>query len=192
MIDLPDVAVHMIHPTLGDLPAWPLPASYNVRTYRAGDIDTWVKLHRDAEPFFEVNHAHFMESFGDHLDALPGRMFFVQSATGEDVGTVTAWWQDDWQGRGAWGQVHWVVVAPAHQRRGLAKPMTMLALRRIAQDHPRAMLGSNLQRLWALKTYLDCGFSPDPAERVQAAVVDGWRAVQQALRHPLIEEWLND
>lgn len=40
--------------------------------------------------------------------------------------------------------------------------------------------------------YLDCGFSPDPAERVQAAVVDGWRAVQQALRHPLIEEWLND
>lgn len=46
MIDLPDVAVHMIHPALGDLPAWPLPASYNVRAYRAGDIDTWVKCWR--------------------------------------------------------------------------------------------------------------------------------------------------
>ena len=165
MTDLPDVGVHMIRPTLDDLPDLPLPAGYRVRTYRTGDIATWVRLHRDAEPFFEVTEAHFQESFGDHLDALPDRMFFVQSVTGEDVGTATAWWQDDWQGRGAWGQLHWVVVARAHQRRGLAKPMTRLALRRIAQDHDRAMLGTNTQRLWALKSYLDCGFTPDPAER---------------------------
>ena len=192
MTDLPDVGVHMIRPTLDDLPAWPLPAGYCVRPYCTGDIDAWVRLHRDAEPFFEVTEAHFQESFGAHLDALPDRMFFVQSTTGEDVGTVTAWWQDDWQGRGAWGQLHWVVVARAHQRRGLAKPMTLLALRRIAQDHDRAMLGTNAQRLWALKSYLDCGFTPDPAERTQAAVVDGWRAVQQTLHHPLVELWLND
>lgn len=192
MIDLPDVDAHMIRPTLDDLPAWPLPTGYAVRPYRAGDIETWVALHRDAEPYLEVSREHFMAAFGAHLTALPDRMFFVYSADGEDVGTVTAWWQDDWQGRGAWGQIHWVVVARAHQRRGLAKPMTMLALRRLAQEHRRAMLSTNLRRLWALKSYLDCGFMPDPVERTLPAVVDGWRTVQQTLQHPLLAQWLND
>lgn len=192
MTDLPDVDVYMIRPTLDGLPVWPLPAGYTVRAYRAGDIETWVNLHRDAEPHFEVSSEHFMVSFGARLAALPDRMFFVQNADGEDVGTVTAWWQDDWQGRGAWGQIHWVVVARAHQRRGLAKPMTMLALRRIAQDHSRAMLSTNLRRLWALKSYLDCGFMPDPVQRTQPAVMDGWQAVQQTLHHPLLAQWLSE
>ena len=116
MIDLVDAGVHLIRPTLDDLPGWPLPDGYSVRAYQEGDITTWVNLHLDAEPFFRVSAGHFLESFGDHLDALPDRMFFVQSEQGEDVGTVTAWWQDDWAGRGQWGQIHWVVVARAHQK----------------------------------------------------------------------------
>lgn len=191
MIELVDANVHMIRPDMANLPAWPLPEGYRFRPYRPGDEATWVALHLDAEPLFTVTPEHFEESFGAHRDMLPERMWFVQAATGEDVGSIAAWWEDDWAGRGAWGQIHWVVVARAHQRRGLAKPMTLLALRRIAQDHDRAMLGTNAQRLWALKSYLDCGFIPDPAERTQAAVVDGWRAVQQTLHHPLVELWLN-
>lgn len=192
MTGLPDLDVHMIRPTLDDLPVWPLPTGYTVRAYRAGDIETWVALHRDAEPYFVVSREHFLASFGARLDVLFDRMFFVQCAAGEDVGAITAWWQDDWQGRGAWGQIHWVVVARAHQRRGLAKPMTALALRRLARDHTRAMLSTNLRRRWALKSYLDCGFMPDPAERAQPGVVDGWRAVQETLQHPLLAQWLND
>lgn len=192
MIDLVDAGVHLIRPTLDDLPGWPLPDGYSVRAYQEGDITTWVNLHLDAEPFFRVSAGHFLESFGDHLDALPDRMFFVQSEQGEDVGTVTAWWQDDWAGRGQWGQIHWVVVARAHQRRGLAKPMTALALHRLAREQHRAMLGTNAQRLWAIKSYLDCGFLPDPVERTQAPVVQGWQALQQHLHHPAIAHWLSN
>lgn len=190
MTDLPDVDVHMIRPTLDALPDWPLPTGYSLRAYQQGDMQRWVDLHLDAEPFFQVNAEHFMESFGDHLEALPDRMFFVQNRAREDVGSITAWWQDDWRGRGPWGQIHWVVVAKAHQRRGLSKPMTAYALRRIARDHPRAMLDTNTRRAWAIKSYLDCGFLPDPAERTNEEYVQSWRAVQSLLHHPALDHWL--
>ncbi|MFO7632743.1 MAG: GNAT family N-acetyltransferase [Caldilinea sp.] len=190
MSDLLDAEVHMIRPTMDDLPDWPLPEGYRFRAYREGDIDTWVALHLDAEPLFRVGKEHFESSFGAHADALHDRMIFVQSAAGEDVGSITAWWEDDWNGRGAWGQIHWVIVATAHQRRGLAKPMTAHALHRIAQTHRRAMLGTNSRRPWAIKTYLDCGFAPDPAERALDTAVRGWQSVQQLLQHPAIDRWL--
>lgn len=190
MSELVDAAVHMIRPTLDDLPHWPLPDGYRLRPYREGDSVTWVELHLDAEPLFQVTPAHFMASYGDHLEALADRMFFVQSGAGDDVGTITAWWEDDWHGRGAWGRIHWVVVARAHQRRGLAKPMVALALQRLARDHHRAMLGTSTLRPWAIKSYLDCGFAPDPAERNDPSVVHGWCALQTLLKAPAIDEWL--
>lgn len=190
MHELLAAEVHMIRPTMDNLPTWRLPEGYRFRSYREGDIAVWLALHHDAEPLFRVEARHFDESFGAHRNALADRMFFVQTAGGEDVGTITAWWEDDWNGRGAWGRIHWVVVATAHQRRGLAKPMTAHALHRIAQDHSRTMLGTDTRRPWAIKTYLDCGFVPDPKERGLQQVVLGWSAVQRTLRHPAIAQWL--
>ncbi|MFN3981636.1 MAG: GNAT family N-acetyltransferase [Caldilinea sp.] len=190
MHELVAAEVHMIRSTMENLPTWRLPDGYRFRPYREGDIDVWLALHLDAEPLFRIEKQHFDRSFGAHREALLDRMFFVQTADGEDVGTITAWWEDDWDRRGAWGRIHWVVVATAHQRRGLAKPMTAHALHRIAQGHSRAMLGTDTRRLWAIKTYLDCGFVPDPAERGLQQAVLGWSAVQRILRHPAIAQWL--
>ena len=192
MNELVAANVHMIRPHMADLPAWPLPAGYRLRGYRPGDEATWVALHLDAEPLFTVTLDHFEESFGAHRDLLPERMWFVQTAAGEEVGSIAAWWQDDWQGRGAWGQIHWVVVARAHQRRGLSKPMLAHALHAMARTHDRAMLGTNTLRLWALKSYLDCGFVPDPHERAAPDALAGWLAVQMHLAHPAIQAWLRD
>jgi len=191
MTSLVDAGVHMIRPTMDNPPDWALPAGYRLRAYRDGDITTWVDLHLDAERLFVVSAETFLDSFGAHLDALPGRMVFVESSDGESVGSATAWWEDDWNGRGTWGQIHWVVVATAHQRRGLSKPMVAYALRRLARDHARTMLGTNTLRPWAIKTYLDCGFVPDPAERGIESVVRGWQALQEILHHAAIDLWLN-
>jgi GNAT superfamily N-acetyltransferase len=188
---LVDAAVHMVRLGMDDLPLCPLPAGYRFRSYRMGDEESWVALHQDAEPWFRVERAHFEQSFGGERASLVDRMFFVQAPTGEDVGTITAWWQDDWKGRGGWGQIHWLVVATAHQRRGLAKAMVAHALRRIACDQTRAMLGTNTQRLWAIKCYLDFGFVPDPAERAAVEAERGWQALSQQLPHPAVERWLS-
>ena len=192
MTALVDAGVHMIRPDMANLPAWPLPEGYRFRPYRPGDEVTWVALHLDAEPLFTVTQAHFDESFGAQAGLLPDRMWFVQTAAGEDVGSIAAWWQDDWQGRGAWGQIHWVVVARAHQRRGLSKPMVAHALHAMARTHQRAMLGTSTLRPWAIKCYLDCGFVPDPAERTEHTAVAGWMALQQLLAHPALQTWLDN
>ncbi len=186
------VDVWMIRPTLDDLPTWTLPAGFRFRSFRPGDDQTWLDLHLDAEPYVPIDQELWVGQFGGWDNILPERMYFVETEAGEPVGSITAWWKPDWQGRGAWGQIHWVVVKRAFQRRGLAKPMVAHALRRLAVSYGRAMLGTSTGRLWAIKTYLDAGFVPDPHERARPAVVAGWREVQETLRQPGIQAWLDD
>lgn len=178
--------VVMVRPNLAQLPAWVLPDGYRLRGYRPGDVQTWVALHQDAEPYVAVTAEHFERSFGAHPQALPDRMFFVETLAGEPAGSITAWWQADWRGAGDWGQIHWVIVAQAHQRRGLAKAMMAHALRRLAAGHDRAMLETNTARAWAIKLYLDSGFAPDPLGLADAQVRAAWRELQDNLHHPAL------
>jgi GNAT superfamily N-acetyltransferase len=181
----------MIRPTLGNLPTWTLPVGYRLRTYRLGDEEAWVALHVDADPYFTGEDAHFPQQFVDNRDALPDRMFFVETSTGEVAGSITAWWMDDWRGTGAWGQIHWVVVARAHQGRGLAKPMMAHTLQRLAQNQTRALLDTYTARTWAIKVYLDCGFVPDPAGLEDNEVRRAWIDLQQRLLHPTLQSVLD-
>lgn len=193
-VTITDTYLHMIRNSLGDLPAWcataRLPAGYGFRMFQPGDEEAWVKLHKAAEPFLDITDAHFQEQFGDKLDAVPARMFMVTTAAGDLVGSATAWWKDDWRESGDWGQVHWVVVHPAHQGRGLSKPLMARVLRHLAQDYQRAYLGTSTGRVWAIKVYLDCGFHPDPAELTDEGIRQAWRDVQRVLFHPLLAAWL--
>ena len=70
------------------------------------------------------------------------RSFFLVTDTGEEIGTITAWWNADWKGQ-EWGQIHW------------------LAMKRLKQLHDRCFLGSSTARIAAIKVYLDFGFYPD-------------------------------
>ena len=182
--------VHMLRPTLNHLHHWPLPVGYRFRGYRGGDAANWVALHQDAEPFQVVTEATFDDSFGAHLAALPERMFFVETMAGQAVGSSTAWWIDNWQGTGNWGQVHWVIVARAHQQRGLAKALLAQTLTRLAASHEQALLSTNTARPWAIKVYLDAGFVPWPHELEDGAVLAAWQELQESLRHPALTQAL--
>jgi GNAT superfamily N-acetyltransferase len=113
-------------------------------------------------------------------------MFFVETLDGAPVGTATAWWADDWRDTGAWGQVHWVVVARAHQGRGIMRGLMTATLARLAQSNSRAMLGTNTARTAAVKVYLDAGFTPWAEELASPPIVQGWRMVQATLHHPAL------
>lgn len=195
-VEITDMYLHMIRPTLADLldeaeaervlPRSQLPAGYRFRTWRAGDDETWMELIRAAEPFFVIKDTLFEKDFSERLDALPERMFFVETESGTTVGTTTAWWQPNWRESGDWGQIHWVAVRPDYQGFGLSKPLVARALRRMAQDHSRAMLGTSTGRAWAIKVYLDYGFVPDPSEMEREEIVAAWRQLQQVLKHPAL------
>lgn len=188
-----NVSVHMIRDDVADFPYFELPAGYRFRMYREGDDVTWTALQQAAEPFFEVKPELFVREYGEHLDALPDRMFFVETLEGEAVGSISAWWERERNNPMERGRIHWVVVHPNHQRRGITKPMMTRAMERLAVSHPNAMLGTSTGRVWAIKVYLDFGFYPDPTEMAEKPeVLEAWRELQGVLNHPLLAHSLRE
>lgn len=177
--------VTMVRPTLEDLPTWPMPAGYRLRTYRPGDEEAWVALHVDADLYNDVDMAVFTRTYGRNTAALAERMFFAETLGGAPAGTATAWWMEDWRGA-TWGHVHWVVVARAHQGRGVMRGLMTATLARLAQSHSRALLDTNTARTAAIKVYLDAGFAPLADELAEPEIVQGWRLVQATLQHPAL------
>ncbi len=190
-VNHPDVELHMARESLAGIPQYSLPPGYRLRAYAPGDERVWIDLHLAAEPIIGVTDALFEEQYGDNRAALPERMFFVETAAGVPVASISAWWETrdfaDPQNR---GRIHWVVVHPDHQRRGLTKPMMTHALLTLAERHDAAMLGTSSSRPWALKVYLDCGFVPDAGDLAQTEVLAAWYSVQEILRHPALADAL--
>jgi len=155
------IAVAMTRDDLNDVPEFPLPEGYGLRPFADGDRDTWVGIWQASEPFLTINPETFDHEFGADLAAMPKRCAFLTSPAGEDVGTVTSWYDRKYLGK-SWGRVHWVAVRPDHQGKGLAKPMLTASMKRMKSlGHRRAMLETQTPRLAAIKTYLDLGFRPD-------------------------------
>lgn len=187
---LPNLPVHMVRQDLKEFPHYPLPAGYRFRLYQPGDRAIWTRLQRAAEPFFAIENSLFQEQFGEFLHELPDRMTFVETAQGEPVATITAWWQADWRNTGDWGQIHWVAVVPEHQQQGLSKAMMTWAMERLARTHTRAMLGTATGRVWAIHVYLNFGFLPLANELYEPEGRNAWEQLQRRLRHPILAQWL--
>lgn len=177
------IAVAMTRDDLDAIPEHPLPGGYALRPYVEGDRDTWVSIWQACEPFLTITPETFDHEFGSDLPAMDRRCTFLAGPDGDDVGTITSWYERSHRGK-AWGRIHWVAVVPDHQGQGLAKPMMTAAMKRMrALGHRRALLGTQIPRLAAIKTYLDFGFRPDmttdDADRA-------WKLVQDALGHPAL------
>ncbi len=182
-----NVSVQMLRDNVADFPLYELPAGYRFRMYRHGDDVTWTTLQAAAEPFFTVTPELFVREYGEHLDVLPDRMFFVETEAGEPVASISAWWQHQRHNPMEPGRIHWVAVHPKYQRRGITKPMMTRAMQRIAASHPTAMLGTSSGRIWAIKVYLDFGFYPNLVEmEAKPLVAEAWHIVQEHLNHPVL------
>jgi GNAT superfamily N-acetyltransferase len=181
---------NMVRADMANVPQYDLPPGYHFRPYRQGDGVTWQTLQRASEPFIPITDDYFMRQYGAHLDVLPDRMFFVETVDGETAGTITAWWEHNRFNPNERGRIHWVAVHPAHQRRGISKPMMTLAMHRLAQEYTSATLGTSSGRPWAVKIYLDFGFLPDPNELSNASIYAAWLRVQTHLQHPALAPYI--
>ncbi|MCG3178807.1 MAG: Mycothiol acetyltransferase [Phycisphaerae bacterium] len=180
------ISIRMLRPHLRDLPDFPLPEGFALRLYRPGDVQSWLAIHHLAEfliPREQMNQELFDKQFGYDLAAMESRCFFLVCPDGRDVGTATAWYDDDFFGRSI-GRVHWVAIVPEFQGRGLAKPLMAAVLRRLAESHGRAYLSTNSPRIPAIRLYMDLGFAPWIATPEHAR---GWAQVRQRLSHPLLD-----
>ena len=174
-------SVRMIRENMENIPQFPIPEGFAIRNYRPDEGHIWTRILKAAEPYFDVDDGLFDREFKHHLSAMEDRSFYLTTDTGEEIGTITAWWQDI-NGE-VWGQIHWVAIHPDYQGRGLSKPMMSVAMMRLKQSHERCFLGTSTGRMPAVKVYLDFGFTPDLShENSQQA----WTEVASVLEHPLL------
>ncbi len=176
--------VTMIRPDLLNIPDAPFPEGFGIRPMRLDDAGLWTDIWRDAEPYSKITDDLFAREFGQDPQAIQRRCFIVTNDKGCGVGTISAWYHRDFKGED-YGRIHWVATRPAYQRRGLAKAALAYALKQLARWHQHGCLGTQTNRLPAIKLYLDFGFLPD-LETAGAAAA--WRQVKARLPHPALEK----
>ncbi len=176
---LPDSDVWMTHPDLSRTPHFSLPIGYRMRFYGDGDVQAWVRIQQAAEPFIVPTAETFTRSMPGDTAYLATRVMFLVDPSGTDIGTITAWNDDQFNGRDI-GQIHWVAIIPDAQGRGLAKPMLSAACNVLrTHGYTESWLETNTRRLPALNLYLQFGFKPYPRDEVER---NAWRIVASRLK----------
>jgi len=158
---LSGVGVAMVRHNLDDIPNYDLPEPYKIRCYKPGDDQTWLGIEESAEKHFTVNDDLFDDQFGDNLELLSDRQFFICDGNGKEIGTATAWFNNNYSGL-VYGLVHWVAIVPEEQGKGLAKPLMSTVCNRLKElDYERALLNTSTARVPAINLYLKFGFVPE-------------------------------
>lgn len=179
----PNVAVWMIHANLARVPQIALPDGYRMRFYHNGDVRTWLRIQQAAEPFSVPTAETFARAMPGDTSYLAARVMFLVDPSGGDIGTITAWHNDQLTGRDI-GQIHWVAIIPSAQGRGLAKPMLSAACAVLrAHGYAEACLETDTRRVAALNLYLPGGFVPHPRDEAERTA---WRTVAPRLKHTIV------
>ena len=121
------ISVAMINEHLEPIPQFPLPSGYTIRWYHDGDETLWLDVQRASEDHLEITHELFMEWHGDYLSILKDRMFFLFNAEMNAIGTATAWFLDDYNGK-PYGRVGWVAIVSHMRDKGLSRPVMSISL----------------------------------------------------------------
>lgn len=148
-------------------PDYALPPGYTFRLYKAGDYEAWVRIHLEAEPFHSVDLPLFFKEFGNDENILGKRQYFACNPEGREVGTATAWFNNELLGEN-YGRIHWVAVSPVHQGKGLAKALTTRVCHRFVElGHSKALVTTENFRTNAIHIYLKFGFMPCPRNETE-------------------------
>jgi mycothiol synthase len=150
-----------------------VPSSYQIRTYRRGDGENWIKIIKCS--FGENFPADINQILDDTINSQefdPTGLFFI-TYHDQPVGTVFARQQFS-EGHKV-GYIHMLGVIPQHQGKGLGRLLTLCALRYFRKKGFReVILDTDDFRISAIKTYLGLGFEPVYLERSHRR---RWKAV---------------
>ena len=155
------VTITMIRSSLAGIPIHPLPAGFLIRWYRPGNAATWVRIQTAAETSLPISRELFDREFAGNELELSRRQAFLVDPSGREIGTATAWFQEEYHGR-RFGRIHWVAIIPERQGWGLAKPLLSTVCKRLVElGHDCAYLVTGSHRLPAIQLYRKFGFEPE-------------------------------
>jgi GNAT superfamily N-acetyltransferase len=182
------VSICMIRQKLDAIPDYTLPSSFSFKWYQPGDEEHWLEIHRRADQYNQITPALFERQFNNDTQSLAARQCFILDVEGRPIGTATAWFDPDYQGKD-YGRVHWVAIVPELQGQGLAKPLLTMICRRLREmGHERAYLMTAPERIPAINLYLKFGFQPEVRSEVE---LKAWQGIEEtlgrALLHPIVD-----
>ncbi|MBQ3157620.1 MAG: bifunctional phosphoribosyl-AMP cyclohydrolase/phosphoribosyl-ATP diphosphatase HisIE [Clostridia bacterium] len=142
-----------------------LPEGYSIRPYQPGDEAAWADLEYAAGEFTDREAA--LKLFTERYLAEPSltdRIFFAVAPDGTIAGSAIAWAHDP-RDMGL-RALHWVVVAEAHQRKGLGKALCQTCLRLFRREDNALPVYLHTQP-WSWKAillYIKLGFKLQPQD----------------------------
>ena len=153
------IDVRMTRENLDGIPDCALPTGYSIRWYRQGDEDIWLRIQLLADEYTKVTPGLFVEEFGTDAKLLSERQCFLYDSVDNAIGTASAWFGD--HGKKSLGRIHWVAIVPAHQGKGLAKPLLASVCNRLRSlGHSKTYLTTQTCRIPAINLYARFGFAP--------------------------------
>lgn len=171
----------MIRRDLRGIPQQAVPDGFSIRWHRPGDREAWVRIQALAERLIPISAELYDKQFGRDDEALSTRQAFLVDERGIEIGTASAWFDDDYHGE-RFGRVHWVAIVPQHQGKGLAKPLLAAVCNRLLElGHDRAYLVTSTARLPAIRLYLKFGFEPDIRSKQDREL---WQSTLNELSRP--------
>jgi len=142
--------------TLTRIPSHEFPPGYEMRPFQPGEQQLWADIQDQADELQRIEKKHFFASFGDSIAEHRERIFFLQHPSGQEIGSIAAWYGDEPAEPKSTrpGRIHWVAILPDHQRKGLSKPMMTFVLEKLRElGHDRAYLTTDAARRKALDLY---------------------------------------
>ncbi len=150
----------MTRQSLEAFPVFPVPKGFKLRSYEPGFEDHWVAIHLAAEKEIPISMELFRLRFGLDASVLAARQIYLFNHNDQPVGTITAWFDTDFEGQ-SYGRLHFLAVTPKYQGKGLAKVLMSSGLQRLKDlGHTQAYLSTSSNRIGAIRLYLQFGFVP--------------------------------
>lgn len=140
-------------------PAARLPEGFRFAAYRPGMERDWARLEAEIGDFDSAAEAeaYFAEAYLSRPDELAARGVFVENAAGEVVGSCIAW-HDNRRGAPV-ASLHWLVVGPKWQGRGLGRALAARTMEIFAQKGETPVYLHTQPWSWkAILLYMQLGF----------------------------------
>lgn len=158
---IPYAEVWMVRPRELPVTEFTMPEGFSIVSFKEGDQVQWAEIETEVGEFDRVEEAltYFNRTFAPYPDELEKRMLFIQTDSGEKIGTATAWWKET-DNRTRFPLVHWVAIKPNYQGKGLSKALTsrVLSLLQEFENHPTIVLHTQTWSHKAIRLYEKFGF----------------------------------
>ena len=105
-----------------------LPHGFYFRNYQTGNEKAWAKLEYKIGDFQTLAMAenYFLSEYCQNIHALKERCVFILNQEDEVVGSCIAW--KDNKGKQTVASLHWLIVSPEQQGKGLGKALCQKVL----------------------------------------------------------------